>query len=160
MPWDIWADQGYLTTIAGPVIQPEVIARTVAEIAEEYQLQLLAYDRWRINDFRRELEKIGSEIPMQPFGQGFRDMSPAVDKVEQHVAERKLRHGGNPILNMCAAGALCKAILRATASCTNQKATQRLMGLVALAMALGATSAEDTTMPTSLWDDPELKTVD
>ena len=34
VPWDIWADQGYLTTIAGPVIQPEVIARTVAEIAE------------------------------------------------------------------------------------------------------------------------------
>ena len=45
VPWDIWADQGYLTTIAGLVIQPEVIARTVAEIAEEYQLQLLAYDR-------------------------------------------------------------------------------------------------------------------
>ncbi len=81
----------------------------MAEIAEEYQLQLLAYDRWRINDFRRELEKIGSEIPMQPFGQGFRDMSPAVDKVEQHVAERKLRHGGNPILNMCAAGAVVQS---------------------------------------------------
>ena len=36
VPGDIWADQGNLKTIAGPVIQPAVIAITVAEIAEEY----------------------------------------------------------------------------------------------------------------------------
>jgi phage terminase large subunit-like protein len=157
VPWDIWADQGYLTTIAGPVIQPEVIARTVAEIAEEYQLQLLAYDRWRINDFRRELEKIGSEIPMQPFGQGFRDMSPAVDKVEQHVAERKLRHGGNPILNMCAAGAVVQSDPAGNRKLHKSKSYSKIDGLVALAMALGSMSAEDMTMPTSPWDDPEFK---
>ena len=46
---------------------------------------------------------------MQPFGQGFKDMVPAVDKLEQLVAERKLRHGGNPILNMCAAGAVIQS---------------------------------------------------
>ena len=32
----------------------------VAEIAEEYDLQLLAYDRWRIGDFKRELNNIGA----------------------------------------------------------------------------------------------------
>ena len=90
VPYDVWADQGYLTTISGPVIQPEVIAMAVAEVAEEYSLQLLAYDRWRISDFKRELDNIGAEIPMQPFGQGFKDMAPAVDKLEQLVAERKL----------------------------------------------------------------------
>jgi hypothetical protein len=30
-------------------------------------------------------------------------------------------------------------------------------GSVALAMALGSMSAEDMTMPTSPWDDPEFK---
>ena len=54
----------------------------VAEVAEEYDLQLLAYDRWRIADFKRELDNIGAQIPMQPFGQGFKDMAPAVDKLE------------------------------------------------------------------------------
>ena len=131
MPWDIWADQGYLTTIEGPVIQPEVIARTVAEIAEEYQLQ--------------------------PFGQGFRDMSPAVDKVEQHVAERKLRHGGNPILNMCAAGAVVQSDPAGNRKLHKSKSYSKIDGLVALAMALGSMSAEDMTMPTSPWDDPEFK---
>ena len=54
----------------------------VAEVAEEYDLQLLAYDRWRIADFKRELDNIGVQIPMQLFGQGFKDMAPAVDKLE------------------------------------------------------------------------------
>ena len=46
---------------------------------------------------------------MQPFGQGFKDMAPAMDKLEQLVLERKLRHGGNPILNMNAAGAVIQS---------------------------------------------------
>ena len=71
-----------MTTIEGPVIQPEVIALAVAEVAEEYDLQFLVYDRWRIADFKRELDNIGVQIPMQPFGQRFKDMAPAVDKLE------------------------------------------------------------------------------
>ena len=125
VPWDIWAEQGYLTTISGPVIQPEVIAMAVAEIAEEYDLQLLAYDRWRIADFKRELDNIGAQIPMQPFGQGFKDMAPAVDKLEQLVAERKLRHGGNPILNMCAAGAVIQSDPAGNRKLHKAKDTQR-----------------------------------
>ena len=60
----VWAEQGYLTTISGPVIQPEVIALAVAEVAEEYDLQLLAYDRWRSADFKCELDNIGAQISM------------------------------------------------------------------------------------------------
>ena len=88
------------------MIQPGIIALAVAEVAEEIDLQLLAYDRWRIADFRRELDSIGVQIPMQPFGQGFKDMAPAVDKLEQLVVEHKLRHSSNPILSMCDAGAV------------------------------------------------------
>ena len=54
----------------------------MAEVAEEYDLQFLVYDRWRIADFKRELDNIGVQIPMQPFGQGFKDMAPAVGKLE------------------------------------------------------------------------------
>jgi phage terminase large subunit-like protein len=157
VPWDVWADQGYLTTISGPVIIPEVIARAVAEVNEEYDLQLLAYDRWRISDFKRELDNIGAQIPMQPFGQGFKDMAPAVDKLEQLVAERKLRHGGHPILNMCAAGAVVQTDPAGNRKLHKAKSYSKIDGLVALAMALGCMSAEDTMLPSSPWDDPDFK---
>ena len=84
-------------------------------------------------------------------------MSPAVDKVEQHVAERKLRHGGNPILNMCAAGAVVQSDPAGNRKLHKSKSYSKIDGLVALAMALGVMSADEIVSATSPWDDPEFK---
>ena len=157
VPWDLWADQGALDTIPGPVIVPEIVARSVTEVSETYDLQLLAYDRWRINDFKRELDTIGANVPMQPFGQGFRDMAPAVDKLEQLVAERKLCHGSHPILNMNAAGAVTQSDPAGNRKLHKSKSYSKIDGLVALAMALGSMSADETLPSTSPWDDPDFK---
>ncbi len=94
---------------------------------------------------------------MQPFGQGFQDMSPAVDKVEQHVAERKLRHGGNPILNMCATRTVAQSDPAGNRKLYKSKSYSKIDGLVALAMALGVMSADEIVSATSPWDDPEFK---
>ena len=153
VPYDIWADQGFLTLIDGPVIVPAVVARHVAEAAEEYDLQMLAYDRWRINDFQRELDAIGATIPMAPFGQGFASMAPAIDRLEVLVAERKLRHGGNPLLNMCAANAIAVRDPAGNRKLDKAKSTGRIDGLVALAMALGAHSGAEKKTEVSPWED-------
>ena len=134
-----------------------MIAMAVAEISQDYDLQLLSYDRWRIHDFQRELDNIGAQIPMASFGQGFKDMAPAVDKVERLVAERKLRHGGNPILNMCAAGAVIEQDPAGNRKLTKKKSLSRIDGLVALAMALGCMSTEGEIVMTSPWDDPDYR---
>lgn len=157
VPYDIWAEKGYLTLIDGPVIVPAVVARHVAEAAEQHEITLLAYDRWRINDFKRELEAIGAQIPMAPFGQGFKDMAPAVDTLERLVAERSLRHGGNPLLNMCAANAIAVRDPAGNRKLDKMKSSGRIDGLVALAMALGASSHGEAAMPPSPWDDPEFR---
>ena len=154
VPYDLWADQGFLTLIDGPVIVPAIVARHVAEAAEQYDIQLMAYDRWRINDFQRELDAIGAQVPMAPFGQGFKDMAPAVDKLERLVAERRIRHGGNPILNMCAANAVAERDPAGNRKLNKMKSVGKIDGLVALAMALGAAAHEDGTPQISPWDDP------
>lgn len=159
VPYDLWADQGFLTLIDGPVIVPAIVARHVAEAAERYQLQMLAYDRWRINDFQRELDAIGAQIPMAPFGQGFKDMAPAVDKLERLVAERKLCHGANPILNMCAANAVIERDPAGNRKLTKAKSVGKIDGLVALAMALGAEASDQDLPASSPWDDPSFTLV-
>ena len=154
VPYDIWADQGFLTVIDGPVIVPAMVAQAVAEASERYSIQLLAYDRWRINDFQRELDAIGVQVPMTPFGQGFKDMAPAVDRLERLVAERKLRHGGNPIMNMCAANAVIERDPAGNRKLTKKKSSGKIDGLVALAMALGAFAHDEQVVAASPWDDP------
>jgi phage terminase large subunit-like protein len=156
VPYDLWAEQGFLTLIDGPVIIPAVVARAVAEAAERYDITLLAYDRWRINDFQRELDNIGAQVPMAAFGQGYKDMAPAVDKLERLVAERKLNHGANPILNMCAAGAVAERDPAGNRKLNKSKSVSKIDGLVALAMALGASALEGQAPSVSPWDDPSF----
>lgn len=157
VPYDLWAKQGYLHTIEGAVIQPEIIARFVAEVAETYDLKLLAFDRWRINDFKRELEAIGADIPMTAHGQGFRDMSPAIEKLERLVVDRKLNHGDHPILNMCAGGAVATSDPAGNRKLHKAKSYSKIDGLVALAMGLGAIGKDEELQQISAWDDPNFK---
>jgi len=93
---------------------------------------------------------------MQPFGQGFKDMAPAVDKLERLVADRKLRHGGNPVLNMCAANAVAERDPAGNRKLTKSKSVGRIDGLVALAMALGVEGMGDAAPAVSPWDDPDF----
>ena len=135
---------------------PAIVARHVAEAHEQYNIQTLAYDRWRINDFQRELDAIGAQVPMVPFGQGFKDMAPAVDKLERLVAERKIHHGNNPIMNMCAANAVVTRDPAGNRKLDKTKASGKIDGLVALAMALGASTMTDGEPTYSPWDDPSF----
>jgi phage terminase large subunit-like protein len=156
VPYDVWAKQGFITLIDGPVIVPAVVAQHVAEAAENFDLELLAYDRWRINDFTRELDNIGVQLPMQPYGQGFKDMAPAVDKLERLVVDHKLKHGDNPVLNMCAANAVAERDPAGNRKLNKAKSIGRIDGLVALAMALGVEAMGEGLAAASPWDDPDF----
>ena len=151
VPYDLWARQGHITLIPGSTIDPSFVAQEIMLAAGKYALQTVAYDRWRIEDLKRELGLFGGNVPLEPFGQGFKDMSPAVDVLERHVAEQKLRHGGNPVLNMCAANAVVTRDPAGSRKLDKSKASGRIDGLVALAMALQVSGRhEPEEMPACL----------
>lgn len=151
VPYDLWAKQGFITLIPGSTIDPGFVAQSVMNAAQTYSLRTVAYDRWRIEDFKRELGLFGGSVPLEPFGQGFKDMSPAVDMLERCVAEKLLRHGGNPVLNMCAANAVITRDPAGSRKLDKSKATGRIDGLVALAMALQVSGRhEPEEMPACL----------
>jgi phage terminase large subunit-like protein len=136
VPYDVWARKGHLTLIPGSTLDPGYVADSMARLATEFKIEGIAYDRWRINDLKRELGLIGADLPLVEYGQGFRDMGPAVDRLERAVAERQLRHGGHPVLNMCAANAVIERDPAGNRKLSKAKAQGRIDGLVALAMAL------------------------
>ena len=143
VPYDLWARQGLLTLIPGAVVDPGVVAETIAEACETYDVQRIAYDRWRIEDLKRELGRIGAEPPIEPFGQGFRDMAPALDKMERLIVEARLRHGGNPVLTFCASNAVVEMDPAGNRKLAKNKSSGRIDGVVALAMALAAVDREE-----------------
>jgi phage terminase large subunit-like protein len=137
MPYRVWVQQGHLLTFPGRSTDPRAIAMKVAELNGIYGIKALAYDRWRIEDIKRELDAIGCSVELVPFGQGYKDLSPAVDLIERLVEEGKLRHANHPVLTMAAANAKCETDSAGNRKLSKRKSTGRIDPLVALTMALG-----------------------
>ena len=141
-PYDTWVKQGYMQTTPGQTVDYEYVAQDVATIFQPLNVQTIAYDRWRIDIFRKELSNIGVELPLIEHGQGFKDMSSAIDALESELLNERIAHGNHPVLTMCAANAVITKDAAGNRKLDKAKATGRIDGLVALAMAFGAFTKE------------------
>lgn len=145
VPYSLWAKQAdaRLTLLPGKVIDPALVAEYIADEATRFDIKEIAFDRWRIEDLKRELDKMSVDLPLVAFGQGYKDMSPAVDVLEVAVAQRKLNHAGNPLMRMCAANAVVTQDPAGARKLDKSKASGRIDGLVALAMGLSVASRHE-----------------
>lgn len=136
-PYDVWARQGFLRTTPGASVDYEHVATDIAEIIAGLDVHAIAFDRWRMDILTRELERMGLSLPLVPFGQGFKDMSPALDTVEAELLNTRIAHGMHPVLTMCAANATTTKDPAGNRKLDKSRATGRIDGMQALAMALG-----------------------
>ena len=156
VPYQLWVKQGHLTAVPGKVIDYRYIALAIQEHMGMMNIQGIKFDRWRIEDLQRELVEIGVDawidghddpIPgglrLIPHGQGFKDMNPAVEILEDVLAKGALRHGMHPVLTMCASNVRVQVDPAGNRKFDKLKSTGRIDGIVSLAMALnGATGAK------------------
>jgi phage terminase large subunit-like protein len=75
------------------------------------------------------------------FGQGYASMSPACKEIERLVVSCRLRHPGNPVLTWCAANAVVEMDPAGNLKVNRRKSTEKIDGIVALAMGLGRVMA-------------------
>lgn len=135
------AAAGYLLSVPGPTIKYGFVTKKLAELSGQFDIKAIGYDRWRIDTFREYLDAIGCDVPLEPYGHGYKDMSPAIDTFAELALSGLLRHGAHPVLTACVANAI---LVRDAAGNqkfdkdkANEAATVRIDGAVALAMALG-----------------------
>lgn len=137
LPYDVWKDQGFLRTTPGASVDYAVVAKDIAEGIEGLNVQGIAFDRWRIDLLKKEFNAIGLNVPLVEWGQGFKDMSPALDALEAEALNGRIRHGMHPVLTMCASGAVVTRDPAGGRKLDKSKATSRIDGLQAMAMAFG-----------------------
>ncbi len=148
-PYTLWRDQGHLNALPGKAINKLAVVKQAAEIAAMYDLQCMAYDRWRIEDLKMILDQEGITLPLVPFGQGFKDMAPAVDEYERRLLNAEVRHQANPVMTWCAANAIVVTDPAGNRKVAKEKATGRVDGIVAAIMATGCsiTQQKDEAQP-------------
>lgn len=143
-PYDVWHRQGFLRTTPGSAIDYEHVARDIAEILSDVDdLQAIGFDRWRMDVLTKELDRLGLELPLVPVGQGFKDMSPALDALEVALLNGQVAHGMHPVLSMCAANATVTKDPAGNRKLDKSRTTGRIDGMVALAMAFGVAAGSD-----------------
>ena len=148
-PYGQWVRDGWVNAPPGRAIDYGFVARAIAEVAGDYEVKGLAYDRWRIDNLIRELDGIGmasyvdgkdgvaNGLRLVPFGQGFKDMAPAIDALEVSVIERRFAHDGNPVLGFCFSNAVAVVDPAGNRKLDKSKTRFRIDGAVAAAMAIG-----------------------
>ncbi len=136
-PYELWVEQGYLRTTPRKVVDFEYVLQDIEEIVSGLDLKAIAFDRWRIDDFKKEMERLNIELPLENWGQGFKDMAPALDALEEQILNRTMAHGNHPVLTMCAANGVVTKDPAGNRKIDKHKTSARIDGLVALAMAAG-----------------------
>ncbi len=155
VPYDLWHDQGFLATTPGAAIRYEHIADLLRGVFDRHNVVALAFDRYNMRHLKPWLERAGFTpddlAKFIDFGQGFVSMSPALRELESLLLSRKLRHGNHPVLTMCAANATVIQDHAGNRKFVKTKATGRIDGMVALAMAVGITPAQQSE-DRSFWE--------
>ncbi|HJV75354.1 MAG TPA: terminase TerL endonuclease subunit [Noviherbaspirillum sp.] len=156
VPYVQWKAEGYLDTTPGRAISKRVILQKLSAMCDFFEVIGVAYDRWRIEDLIAMANDEGITLPeMKPFGQGYKDMSPAVEKFETMLLNGEIVHNGHKILTMCAGNAVIEQDGAENRKLSKEKATGRIDLMVASVMAAGLVSATETT--DTFPDDYELK---
>ncbi len=132
--YDKWEKQGFLHTTEGNVVHYGFIEQYILKLGERFNIREIAYDRWNATMMVQTLEDDG--FTMVPFGQGFRDMSPPTKELMRIVLERKMNHGGHPVLRWNMDNAFVRTDPAGNLKIDKEKSTEKVDGAVALVMAL------------------------
>jgi phage terminase large subunit-like protein len=154
-PYGDWVEAGHIEATPGRSIDYGFVAERIAEIRTDYKIRGLAFDRWRIELLLREFNAIGLEayvegkdkprpgaLRLVPWGQGFKDMGPAIDALEVSVLERKFAHDGNPVQTFCFSNAVAISDPAGNRKMDKSKIRFRIDGAVSAAMAVGLKAAD------------------
>lgn len=148
VPYDLWAEQGFLHLTPGSSVDYDFIADWLVNFCSTFDVKQIAFDRWRMDVMKAALSRVGGiDLPMTPFGQGVVSMAPALDTLETIIANGQLRHGAHPVLTMCAGNAVAISDPAGNRKLDKSKATGRIDGMVALTMAIGVGTKEAAAPP-------------
>jgi phage terminase large subunit-like protein len=137
-----WIRAGHIEAIPGPVIRYAFVARKIAALSRLFDIQVIAYDKWRIDDLKIDLADLELELPIEPFGQGHNKvMAPAIEFFDECVRTGRIRHAGHPVLTHSVANAIVVPDKAGNPMIdkpkSNKRGPVRIDGAVAMVMAMG-----------------------
>ena len=182
-PYDVWVQEGYLNAIPGKNIRLDFVAARVAEANSEYQIKLLAYDRYAYRRFADSLDELGVTINQAEHPQGGVRRAKATEEqieeaksngedpplglwmpgsvleLETLILEKRIRIRRSPVIVSAIMGAAVEHDPFDNRWFSKRKATVRIDPLVALTMAVGAATAAPAGTGESAYETQTLRVI-
>ena len=151
VPYDLWERQGFIMTTEGNVIHYGYIEKFIEVLGERFNIREIAFDRWGAVQMVQNLEGMGFTVV--PFGQGFKDMSPPTKELMKLVLEKRIAHGGHPVLRWMMDNIYIRTDPAGNIKADKEKSTEKIDGAVATIMALDRAIRHKEQG--SVYDDPD-----
>jgi phage terminase large subunit-like protein len=156
-PYDVWAEDGTLIAVPGPIVRYDYVATHLATmISAGHEVEVIAYDSYAFQRlFVPELDAAGVTVPTISHPQGGKRKSAGSDlwmpgskrSLESLILERRIRIRSTPLLISAMMSAAIEPDPLDNTSFSKRKATNRIDALIALTMAVGAATAEKVRTP-------------
>ena len=134
VPYDLWERQGFVMTTEGNVIHYGYIEQFIGRLGERFNIREIAFDRWGAVQMVQNLEGMGFTVV--PFGQGFKDMSPPTKELMKLVLEKRIAHGGHPVLRWMMDNIYIRTDPAGNIKADKEKSTENIDGAIAAIMGL------------------------
>lgn len=152
IPYDLWANAGWIKATEGNVIDYDVIRADINDLGVKFDIREIAIDRWNATQITTQLG--GDGFVVVPFGQGYASMSAPSKFFEGLYLDEALRHGDNPVMNWMAANAMAQKDAAGNIKPSKEKSGEKIDGIVAAVMAAGRAATEATG---SVYDHREIR---
>lgn len=142
-----WSAEGWLTGTEGDVTDYTPVKETIRQSLLDYDVQDVGFDKWNAlhvtNDMQEYIDKF-VEVPQNTGG-----MYPGSKQLETLVYDKRLRHGGNPVLRYCAQNVALLFDTNGNFRPDKKRSGGRIDCIVAVVMALSraVAQADPNTIP-------------
>lgn len=106
VPYDLWAREGYMTSIPGAKIKNDYITERIKDDLKKYKFELdsIAYDPWHCEDIVEDLENEG--LLCIEIAQTYASLSEPCKDFRAKVYAGEVKHVKNPVLTYCMSNAI------------------------------------------------------
>jgi phage terminase large subunit-like protein len=129
-----WVQQGHLLQVPGAVVDYAFVISKIKELAGDYDLQAILFDRWGASAVYQALE--GEGMTMIQHGQGYKDMSPPTKEFLNLVLSGRIRHGDHPVLRWCVSNLMVEQDAAANLKPSKKKSSDKIDLCVSSIMSL------------------------
>jgi phage terminase large subunit-like protein len=153
VPYDQWAEAGYILLTEGNVVEYATVKAKLLEDAGKFVIKELAFDRMFALPIIQEMQAEGIECVA--FGQGFYSMTAPTKEFEKLLVSMQLAPPADPCWRWQAGNVAAKSDEAGNLKPDKSKSSDKIDGIVAAIMAIGralaATIGEDSGGGVESW---------